>query len=101
MRILKGSLLETRYNPPSGSSPCPTVIRETTYTEGELAYMADDLGVHKISNPSSSEIAVSLHLYTPPNAAREGCNVFCPRTGKRSHVLQNNFYSVRGVKVKE
>ena len=38
-------------------------------------------------------------VYTPPNAAREGCNVFCEKTGKRSHVTQSNFYSVFGCKV--
>lgn len=39
-------------------------------------------------------------MYTPPNAAKEGCNIFDERTGRRSHVAQNNFYSVRGVLTK-
>jgi cysteine dioxygenase len=58
--------------------------------------MSDQLGLHRISNPSPDQIAVSLHLYTPPNAAREGCNIFCEKTGKSSHVTQSNFYSIYG-----
>jgi hypothetical protein len=38
-------------------------------------------------------------VYTPPNAAREGCNIFDERTGKKSHVTQSNFYSAFGKKV--
>ncbi|PQE16766.1 Cysteine dioxygenase protein [Rutstroemia sp. NJR-2017a BBW] len=74
----------------------PQVIKNTLYTADEVTYMADDLGLHKISNPNVDDVAVSLHLYTPPNAAREGCNIFDERTGKRSHVTQSNFYSAFG-----
>lgn len=38
-------------------------------------------------------------VYTPPNAAKEGCNIFNEHTGKRSHVTQSNFYSEFGRKV--
>lgn len=38
-------------------------------------------------------------VYTPPNAAKEGCNIFNEMTGKRSHVTQCNFYSEFGKKV--
>ena len=111
MRILKGSLTESRYTLgdfcPDGETmeigpigrPIPKLIRRTVYAEGQTTYMSDDLGMHKISN-EQSDIAVSLHLYTPPNAAREGCNVFCGRTGRKSHVEQNNYYSVMGVRSK-
>ncbi len=118
--------------------------------------MADELGLHKISNPDEHRLAVSLHcrffmltlfsgvlldwrvcstrartasgigalqaetwkpsegrgpdtmhillilgflVYTPPNAARLGCNVFCEKTGRRNHVTQSNFYSVFGRKI--
>lgn len=100
MRVLKGTLRETRfsYPDPSVALSRPTVIKETTYKEGEVTYMSDELGLHKISNPDPDRLAVSLHLYTPPNAARTGCNIFCEKTGKRSHVTQCNFYSVFGSK---
>jgi len=99
MKVLKGTLKETRFDFPRNNATPPDVIKETIYQEGKVNYMADELGLHKISNPDPVNVAVSLHLYTPPNAAREGCNIFNEQTGKRSHVTQSNFYSVFGRKV--
>lgn len=45
------------------------------------------------------KLSNNLSVYTPPNAAREGCNIFCEKTGKSSHVTQSNFYSIFGSKV--
>jgi cysteine dioxygenase len=117
MKVLKGSLLETRYNYPKALNTAPMAIKETAYTENEVTYMSDELGLHKISNPDPHHLAVSLHrtgsnyriwlrrylltvtiVYTPPNAARQGCNLFCEKTGRRSHVSQCNFYSIFGCK---
>jgi len=99
MKVLKGTLKETRFDFPRNAATAPAVIKETTYEENQVNYMADELGLHKISNPDPENFAVSLHLYTPPNAAREGCNIFNEKTGKRSHVTQSNFFSRFGVKV--
>lgn len=96
MKVLKGRLAETRYDFPSGNATALEPIKETLYKENEVTYMADELGLHKISNPDPEITSVSLHLYTPPNAAREGCHIFDEKTGKRSHVCQNNFYSSFG-----
>lgn len=41
-----------------------TVKRSTTYERQQVTYMSDRLGLHRIQNPSSDEVAVSLHLYT-------------------------------------
>jgi len=59
--------------------------------------MADSLGLHEIGNPSQTEYAVSLHLYTPPNAAVRGCHVFERESGERRHVVQGAYDSVGGV----
>lgn len=40
------------------------VKRETIYTKEGVTYMSDRLGLHRITNPSQKELAVSLHLYT-------------------------------------
>jgi cysteine dioxygenase len=72
MKVLRGSLVETRYAAPIASSPGKDaqgektpqplqVIKESTYTRDQVAYMSDDLGLHRISNPSADEVAVSLH----------------------------------------
>ncbi|KJX97233.1 cysteine dioxygenase like protein [Zymoseptoria brevis] len=74
------------------------VTKETVYAADQVTYMSDSIGLHRIRNPSNEEFAVSLHLYTPPNAAKHGCHIFDPRTGQKSHVAQCHFYSEYGVK---
>ncbi|KAI9812144.1 MAG: capsule-associated protein CAP1 [Pycnora praestabilis] len=76
MKILQGSLKETLYTWPDRNivndhktSPLD-ITKETIYSKNQVTYMSDDLGLHKISNPDTEGFAVSLHLYTPPNAAK-------------------------------
>jgi cysteine dioxygenase len=93
MKILKGQLKETRYHWPTIElNNCvqrPLEIeQETTYSTDEVTYMSDKLGLHKISNPSSDDFAVSLHLYTPPNAAVYGCHTFNEETGTARHMAR-------------
>lgn len=61
MKVLKGSLKETRYNFPKNNATPPEVIKETLYSSNQVTYMADELGLHKISNPDPENVAVSLH----------------------------------------
>jgi len=65
MKVLKGNLTETRFATPTIEDVLShrpmTKIGETTYTENQVTYMADTLGVHRISNPDPNEYAVSLH----------------------------------------
>ncbi|KAI0204910.1 RmlC-like cupin domain-containing protein [Astrocystis sublimbata] len=101
MRILHGDLVETRYDFPDGDEEKPMEIRsEQVLKEGTVAYMADELGLHRVSN-GGSDYAVSLHLYTPPNVARWGCNVFNPSTGNKTHLSKCKNYSVYGQRVDE
>lgn len=118
MKILKGTLREERFAHPDTPGRGPTLIKDTLFKENQVTYMSDDLGLHRIGNASDTDVAVSLHreceamqihetyinrvvVYTPPNAAKEGCNIYCEKTGKSSHVPQNNFYSVHGVLTRE
>ncbi|EXJ81227.1 cysteine dioxygenase [Capronia epimyces CBS 606.96] len=106
MKILKGSLKETLYSLPpcsadtktesSGTLTPPQILRETSYSVNQVSYISDKIGLHKISNPSSSEVAVSLHLYTPPHAANFGFNLFDEKTGKPTHISQAGVFSDRG-----
>lgn len=71
MKVLHGTLLETRYSipepkPESDTPLPPAVIKNTLYTQDEVTYMADDLGLHKISNPDLDAVAVSLHRMLSP-----------------------------------
>ncbi len=105
MKLLKGSLKETLYALPAyvpeaavskGPSTPPHAVKETLYHENEVTYISDKIGLHKISNPSKDELAVSLHLYTPPHAANFGFNLFDEKTGKSTHIKQAGFFSDRG-----
>ena len=40
-------------------------------------------------------------VYTPPNVAKGGCNIFDPTTGKKSHVKKCGYYSAYGQLLKE
>lgn len=61
MKVLKGTLKETRFDFPRNNAMPPEIIKETTFQEGQVTYMADELGLHKISNPDPVNVAVSLH----------------------------------------
>ena len=61
MKVLKGILKETRFDFPGYNGAAPTVVKETVYERDQVTYMSDDLGLHKISNPSTTVVAVSLH----------------------------------------
>lgn len=105
MKILSGQLKETLYTWPDcsllnqGKPSPPQINRERIYGENEVTYMSDKLGLHKVSNPDPDNFAVSLHLYTPPNAAVFGCNMFDEKTGKATRALQCQFYSESGHKL--
>ncbi|KAK4210729.1 RmlC-like cupin domain-containing protein [Rhypophila decipiens] len=100
MKILKGDLTETRYEFPEGDQEAPMKVKsEKVHKENQVAYMADELGVHRVSN-QGSDFAVSLHLYTPPNVAKGGCHTFNPNTGKKFHVKKCGYYSAYGKKLK-
>lgn len=121
MKILRGSLTETRYEfPEEGSKDSEEmkVISKKRYEENQVAYMADELGLHRIAN-EGSDFAVSLHrefaeeedatehrtdtcpVYTPPNVAREGCNIFDEKTGRSSHVPGCHYFSAYGRLLKQ
>lgn len=63
MKILKGSIVEKRFAIPRspGTEGKMTQTGKAQYGEGKVTYMADQLGLHSIGNPSMSEYAVSLH----------------------------------------
>lgn len=56
LKVLQGQLLETRYQKEK--------VTESLYLKGELTYIDDQIGWHKIHNPGDSH-TVSLHIYSP------------------------------------
>lgn len=65
IKTLSGCIKESRYCTDEHTDE----IRQTGtkfFCEGQVSYMCDDMGLHKIGNPNLHVGAVSLHLYTPP-----------------------------------
>ncbi|KAG0351714.1 hypothetical protein BGZ54_003132 [Gamsiella multidivaricata] len=117
MKILDGELQETLYDWPDkvitesdhsdsgvGSdhsdneeqSKPMKITRETILHRDECAYMSDQLGLHRVSNPLKGQGSLSLHLYTPPY---ETCKTFNERSSKARSSGKCVFYSTRGEKL--
>ena len=60
MKILKGEVTETRYDFPNVVGMPMEMKQEQVYKTNQTAYMADELGLHSVSN-KGSDYAVSLH----------------------------------------
>ncbi|XP_076438055.1 cysteine dioxygenase type 1-like [Babylonia areolata] len=52
---------------------------ELTFDSDRCTYICDDLGLHRVENPSHVDKAVTLHLYSPPF---DECLCFDQRTGR-------------------
>jgi cysteine dioxygenase len=61
MLMLQGELIEEITNSTN------TITTTSHYKEGDVTFINNDVGLHRISNPSSTNIAISLHVYSPPN----------------------------------
>jgi cysteine dioxygenase len=97
MKILKGNLREVLYQSPDpAGDDAPRPMKTNVYTENEVTYISDKIGLHKIENVSSTESAVSLHLYTPPHAHNYGFNLFDEKSGKKFHIKNAPLYSDHG-----
>jgi len=72
MQVCQGSVRECRYEKVNEKT-VKDVMNDRlwcnsrhTYHEGQLAYIDDFMGYHKVGNPSETVPAVTLHLYCPP-----------------------------------
>ncbi|CAG2170195.1 unnamed protein product [Oppiella nova] len=96
MKMLSGSLHETRYEWPDSTTDLNQMkaIDENQLKTNDVAYINDSIGLHRVENRSDSWKAVSLHLYSPPYFK---CQVFDERTGLRNQA-KVTFYSKYGNK---
>lgn len=65
IKTLSGCIKETRYISDASNDE----IKQSAvkfYREGQVSYMCDDMGLHKVGNACTQVGAVTLHLYTPP-----------------------------------
>lgn len=64
MKVLAGQLNETVYHAPdkeSGEEKPLEIKSSNTFGMNEVTYISDDIGLHRVHNPSSNHVAVSLH----------------------------------------
>ncbi|XP_023338815.1 cysteine dioxygenase 1 [Eurytemora carolleeae] len=97
MRVLEGEVREIRYAWPEEVKNEDGSLQESgtrTVGAGETIYMSDELGLHRVENPSHMNKLTSIHLYSPPF---DFCKVFDPRTAKRTKINMV-FYSKFGEK---
>ncbi|XP_073480747.1 cysteine dioxygenase type 1 [Aquarana catesbeiana] len=93
LKILQGNLKETMYEwPQKKSNGAMTKTSETVLKLNQCAYINDSMGLHRVENPSHTESAVSLHLYSPPF---NHCQTFDQRTGHKNTVKMT-FWSKYG-----
>ncbi|KAH8821970.1 cysteine dioxygenase [Xylogone sp. PMI_703] len=98
MKVLKGVLREQRFEMPNGDRRGSLKeIADVVFEEDKVAYIADTIGLHSVSNPHPTEYAVSLHLYTPPNAAIRGASVYDIESGEGKLVKPSAYDSVQGI----
>jgi len=65
VKCLDGEMSETVYTLEEGGSKLDVASR-TIFGENEVAYMNDEKGVHSMGNAAQDEVAVTLHVYSPP-----------------------------------
>ena len=89
MKVLQGQVNECRYVTTSttsdGSLEC---IQDVTADEGEVIYIEDSMGLHKVGNPSPDIPAVTLHLYSPPF---QQCKIWLDENRSPNQVTMCNF----------
>nr|XP_060617916.1 cysteine dioxygenase type 1 [Anolis sagrei ordinatus] len=89
MKILQGNLKETLFAWPDKKGVGEMQKKsERVLKENRCAYINDSIGLHRVENPSHTETAVSLHLYSPPFAS---CYTFDQRTGHKQKVKMTFF----------
>ena len=96
LQVLDGSIKEVRYDKELKT------IAEFEYNHGELSYITDNIGYHKISS-SNKKRAVTLHLYAPPF---DTCHCWYSDTANPSepcigHTIHHSEYGVVLVKEEE
>jgi cysteine dioxygenase len=97
LKVLDGKLCERKYSVRETGSEVDTDSAwdvskdsEQTIDAEQVAYFGDGIGAHCIGNPSSEQVVVSLHIYSPPHSV---CNFYDIDTGSRtiSSLVSVNF----------
>ena len=72
VKVLKGELEEVVYQLDEDGVTVKNA-QSSKYSPDGVTYISDQLGVHRMGNATSSDVAVSLHVYSPPY---HECHIF-------------------------
>lgn len=92
LKVMEGTLTESLYDWPTEDDEKLNKKRRLNVHEDDVAYINDSIGLHRIENASNTELACSLHLYSPPY---DECYSFDEKTAHR-RLIKVNFYSKFG-----
>lgn len=95
-RVLQGSVTESRYKSVDGCDKL-VCIQENVLEEGEVMFIEDSMGYHKIGCRDVNIPSVTLHLYCPPY---KSCKIFLNKTNNASEA-NVCFYSIYGQIVRQ
>jgi cysteine dioxygenase len=87
MKVLNGQVHECRYKQKDVDGPF-VCTQEMKCNEGEVLYIEDSMGLHKVGNPSDTVGAVTLHVYSPPF---QECRIWLDENRCPNRVTINNF----------
>ncbi|KER31692.1 hypothetical protein T265_02066 [Opisthorchis viverrini] len=99
LKVLAGEIRESLYAWPPGfdnsrldSDIPPRLVRVSDFRFGDVTYIHDTIGLHRLENTSHTQKSVTLHVYCPP--IRQS-TMFDERTGRASK-CKMTFYSQCG-----
>ena len=94
MKVLHGQVQECRYRRGENDSHKLVCTQDITAKQDDIVYIDDSQGYHKVGNPHPTEIAYTLHLYSPPF---QSCKIWLDETKMSTCTFQN--YSAYGKKL--
>jgi len=89
---IEGSILEQKYTKSNEGKMIKN--SEDIIRKGDISWMHDSIGFHRVGNASKEEGAVTLHIYSPPI---KKCNAYDEDGNAISR--KSFYYSIKGEKV--
>lgn len=63
LKVIEGELIEKQFTPTNQN---PQLISQSKIKAGNHGYINNEMAFHQVGNMSSTQRAVSLHIYSPP-----------------------------------